>query len=56
MKKHYSGKRSRRFWQQVNALGKRDQPVLYLAGVLLQEMEERVLRLLAVARRSARAR
>jgi hypothetical protein len=40
--RHYSGLRSRAFWKLVN---ERDRDMdVYLAAVLLQEMEERVLR------------
>jgi hypothetical protein len=44
--RHYSGPRSKAFWGRVNA---RDNGYdLYLASVLLQEMEERVLRWLEI--------
>jgi hypothetical protein len=44
--RHYSGSRSEEFWKRVNA--KDNGYDLYLAGCLLQEMEERVLRWLEI--------
>jgi len=41
--RHYSGKHSEKFWERVNALKPRDQSVCYAAGVLLQDMEGKVL-------------
>jgi hypothetical protein len=38
-KRHYSGPESGAFWRRVNKLG----GDVYLAAILLQEMEERVL-------------
>ena len=47
---HYSGKLSVEFWRRVNtSTGSPTREVLYYAGVLLQEMESRVLRWLADA-------
>jgi hypothetical protein len=42
---HYSGDNSHQFWRQVNALDFEagDQPSLYMAGVILQNLEEYVL-------------
>lgn len=40
---HYSGCLSTAFWRRVNALPEIKRQELYSCGVLLQEMEERVL-------------
>ncbi len=42
----YSGKLSRRFWHRVNRLPETRKRECYIAGVLLQNMEGDVLRLL----------
>ncbi len=39
----YSGPKSEAFWARVQALPKRQKDTLYAAGVLLQDIEERVL-------------
>ena len=41
--KHYSGPKSKKFWKMVNSLPSPDHDALYLAGVLLQDMEHKVL-------------
>ena len=43
----YSGTRSRVFWKAVSAATGHNHRSLYLAGILLQEMESRVLAWLA---------
>lgn len=40
---HYSGTLSKPFWRRVNALPEHRRHALYLCGVLLQELESRVL-------------
>ncbi len=47
--RHYSGKRSKRFWSRVNALPESSSSTLYYSGVLLQDMEWRVLKWLELA-------
>ena len=47
--KHYSGPKSEKFWKLVNSLPSPDHDALYLAGVLLQEMEGKVLGQLGAA-------
>ena len=42
--RRYSGPKSVQFWDRVNALPEREKDVIYFAGVLLQELEARVLR------------
>ena len=49
MKPHYSGALSRKFWAEVRTLKEPDHSVMYALGVVLQDLEERVLRNLAVA-------
>lgn len=45
--RHYSGGYSKWFWQRVaNIKNAEDKGTVYFAGVLLQEMEERVVHLL----------
>ena len=39
----YSGRRSRAFWDVVDALPEREHGKLYTAGVLLQNMEATIL-------------
>lgn len=46
----YSGPKSQRFWHIVAKLPKSRRGELYFAGVLLQNMEETVLRVLKNAR------
>ena len=48
----YSGDHSRAFWRRVNALPEKHS--LYLCGVMLQEMEGRVLRWLQQAETEAK--
>ena len=43
MKPRYSGPKSEKFWTKVNSLPKSKQRAIYAAGVLLQELEGRVL-------------
>lgn len=40
---HYSGPKSTRFWERVDALPQPARDTLYYSGVLLQDMESRVL-------------
>lgn len=42
----YSGAKSRKFWKRINALPKRKRAEAYSLGVVLQETEATVLRLL----------
>ena len=53
--RHYSGDKSRAFWRRVHGLlpADRDRGSAYFAGVLLQEMEERVLMMIENAERRA---
>ena len=54
--RRYSGDASGPFWRRVKALtNKEDHATAYFAGVLLQEMEERVLRLIENSEAAARA-
>jgi len=46
---HYSGRASIEFWRRVHKLPEPDHRVLYMAGCLLQTMEETILRWLANA-------
>lgn len=46
MKAKYSGKKSRKFWERIHALPKRKRDEAYSLGVVLQETESTVLRLL----------
>ncbi len=50
-KKHhrYSGPNSKKFWNRVGALTGHDKHSMYTAGVLLQEMESKILQWLEVA-------
>ncbi len=41
---HYSGPKSVKFWKTVN---KYNDDMLYMAGVILQDLEGRVLKMLA---------
>jgi len=44
MRKHYSGPLSKEFWRRVNVLKNPEAAsTMYHAGVLLQNMEERVI-------------
>jgi hypothetical protein len=43
---HYSGDLSKKFWELVNSLPDQEQGEMYLAGVLLQDMERKILGLL----------
>lgn len=55
MKPKYSGDKSKRFWQRVNAV--KDEfrrKALYQLGVDLQNLEEDVLRKLKAARKKAK--
>ena len=45
-KPRYSGKKSERFWQAVNQLEEPEHSEMYLAGVLLQDMEGKVISIL----------
>jgi hypothetical protein len=42
----YSDVESEEFWKYVNSLDQPEQSEMYLAGVLLQNMEEQILHLL----------
>ena len=55
MKRYYSGDDSRPFWARVNnpKLNDSDHARLYAAGVLLREMESRILNWLENAEKSA---
>lgn len=44
---HYSGNLSRGFWKQVNSLPDHQQAQAYMLGVILQNVEGDVLRILA---------
>jgi len=46
--KYYSGENSKEFWDRIDALKDRHGE-LYTVGVILQELESRVLRLLESA-------
>lgn len=48
---HYSGPGSAKFWERVNRLPDDERPNLYTAGVLLQNMEETILKWLDNAER-----
>ena len=43
---HYHGQLSKKFWRAVNSLPEPHNSELYLAGVILQEIEHKVLFLL----------
>lgn len=46
-KRHYSGNHSKRFWDRVNKLPRNEGgDTAYMLGVVLQELEERVLKYL----------
>ena len=45
-KEKYSGGLSKRFWKVVNSLPEKEKQEMYFAGVLLQNMEELVLKIL----------
>lgn len=49
LRKHYSGNLSREFWERVNRLDQPHRAEMYSCGVLLQNMEETVLRWLEYA-------
>lgn len=49
--KHYSGELSKEFWAEVNKLRDSLHAMVYLAGCALQDHEERVLKMLAEAKR-----
>lgn len=42
----YSGERSAKFWELVNSLPDAENKEMYFAGVLLQEMEAKILSML----------
>ena len=42
----YSGDNSRKFWDAINKLDEPEKSELYFAGVLLQNMEDSILRVL----------
>ena len=42
----YSGDLSKKFWEIVNSLPAAEQQEMYFAGVLLQDMEEKILGIL----------
>lgn len=46
MKPRYSGPKSQKFWKRINALPTRKKDQAYSLGVVLQETEATVLRLL----------
>ncbi len=46
MKPHYSGVKSRSFWRKINALPKRKRQEAYSLGVVLQNTEADILRLI----------
>jgi hypothetical protein len=46
MKPRYSGRKSTKFWKRINALPKSKRDEAYSLGVVLQELESTVLRLL----------
>jgi len=46
LKCKYSGDESVEFWNRVNSLPDAEQQEMYLAGVLLQDMEEKILKIL----------
>ena len=48
LKSHYSGVDSVPFWQRVNLLKGKDRDSAYLLGVVLQDVEEKVLRFIRV--------
>ena len=45
-KKQYSSDKSKRFWKIINSLPEAEQQEMYFAGVLLQNMEELILKIL----------
>lgn len=57
-KKHhkYSGHNSVGFWKRVSALEPDEKRAIYTAGVMLQNMEEYVLRILETAETAAMCR
>lgn len=42
----YSGKRSLKFWNQINKIKGKEGSLVYIAGCLLQDVESRVLQLI----------
>lgn len=47
LKRHYSGNHSKRFWDRVNKIPRNEHgETAYMLGVVLQEVELRVLRYL----------
>lgn len=51
----YSGKKSKRFWNRVNAIGDRKvAAVAFMFGCALQDMEDRALRMLDYIERAPR--
>lgn len=48
LKPRYSGPKSRKFWNRINALPSRQRDEAYSLGVVLQETESTVLRLLNI--------
>lgn len=55
MTSHYSGNGSREFWNRVNRLASPDADVLYMLGVVLQDLESRVLNQLRNAELKAKS-
>jgi hypothetical protein len=53
MKPHYSGKKSHKFWKDINRLG-HAQDELYSLGCVLQNMEEFVLKRLKQVKADAK--
>ena len=53
--RRYSGPASAPFWNRINELPRRDKDVLVSCGILLQNMEEDVLKWLDSAEADARA-
>lgn len=45
-KTQYSGNISKKFWKVVNSLPEKEQQEMYFAGVLLQDMEGKILKIL----------
>ena len=54
--RHYSGAKSREFWKRMNALNGADRAAAYMAGVMLLNQEEFVLRHLEDRERMAERR
>lgn len=56
LKTRYSGPKSQKFWDTVNALPEPYKSEMYSCGVLLQNMEERVLKWLEHAQKDAQSK